>query len=601
MNTKEDSRGHGVGKSIVHYTVIGALLGLALGGTIWLVVPVTQTPSVELQIIPDMEGTEGYEIVTMENELGSRLTLLIMTPFELGPRVKYHSGASQPAFGNFPYFSSWFNHQQQAEGLFVELENTAIEYKIQTHIAYQAIENITCRFEITALSRNVEFEVDFAWNSKRVELDVGEKRVFEVQAPIDKWRSNTDDKHWLKIRDASVTFHFHAYAAMRIDSISIVADRVVPMSEVHLSLQDFEGHSLYDSYRELLPDWFSGIRLVEEGNNSTGGTLSPSSLQEVLYVPAGNYTGTVGVFDYSLRDGHLQYQIPLSLHANSRVYLTCRIDVVRIELDFTPRIPFEHIGVYLPDSEFGLNNVHLYDVSFETLTYIYIPHSDERVSISMGYDLGFGSQDYFHTDIDLESASVIRLTVDPNVFLLGGVILSPGMLIVACILLGIVVGAVAAQLRGSTPMDRERFLRNPLLVPIGLLAVSLFVPWLRYRWTLGIAPYAVEEYFFMTPLGVILKSMGTSALQVTPNTGELPMVILLFWFPFLSLIGRAIKGDDNESKRPVLGYLLSPLLAWLVGYVFGFGTRSASYGTVFVVAAPLSWVMIRLLVNIRKK
>ncbi|TFF92775.1 hypothetical protein EU546_07175 [Candidatus Thorarchaeota archaeon] len=597
MIADNESNGHGVGKLIVRYALVGALIGLALGGTIWLVVPVTQAPTVEFEIVSEMGGNPGYEISSHSKIMHSHLALLNITPFQLNPQVRYWTVSDQSDIAQLPAYSSWFRHEEQENGLLVEMENTYVSYEMQAHIAYQVLENVTCRLRVTALT-DAHVTLSFCYDSRSIDLDAGEQQTIAVQAPIDQWR-NENSTDLMKIQSVGVRLHGYAYTAVRIDSISVVADCQAPISEVSLSLQDSEGNSLYDGQRKIYSMYPPGLRLERMGESGATASIAPWAIEDTIYLPAGNYTGEAGILDFNFRAIAFQFNLSLCLEDNSTTHLVCKLEMIRVELDFTHHVPVNHVGISIQELSYHFT---MFDTVFDDTEYIYLPPGNHTVHGSMWYDLGFGSEENFGGDVEPQGAAVVRFSVEMNVFMLGGVIVNRGMMVIACILLGVLLGAITTQLRGSTPMDRQRFLRKPLVIPMILLTASLFVPWLRYHWTTeSVNARLVEEYYFMTPLGVALKTLGSSGFLVVPTFADLFFALFLFWAQYIGLLSQTIGTRARQSDLHILRDLSTPLLCWLLVYVSGLATAAPSYGLLFLLAAPLSWTVLCAAGRIRKK
>jgi len=464
------------------------------------------------------------------------------------------------------------------DGLLISGYNAHVLISASISVAIPVYDSITVQ---ASLATDVGFcYADLTSYLQGMTVHVGETRsplervdnsrsVLITEIPTYQVASATDE--WSLSLRVVLRLFLDEQCTVIVDSLVVSGDSIEAVYPVRIHPMTQDGEPLLD------PNRTEGLQMLPAltlWNNATDtwGTLVVRSSDEVLWLPAGHYNGTLCWIGSTVLNTTI---IDFSIGGNESVNLVLEYRAITMRIDITPEVA-TNLWIRLDDAASSELFVGTLRPPFAEDILLPAVSGELEVSVTT-----WGDSTVYHKTITLDEPKNLVMSFHMTLFPFAGVAIPLASLFVIAFAIGLVIVVLAGIQRASSPIDSKRLLTSQYTLPLLTLLSSMFLPWSTLY-----DGQAVSVLYLPFPARFVDPGSGLVIMQL--YAGALAPVLVLFWLPF----GLAIAAALGHTQRPravfTVGLLIPALFA--AGVIAQYGlTRTP--GAILAVIALAIWAV----------
>jgi hypothetical protein len=422
---------------------------------------------------------------------------------------------------------------------------------------------------------------------------------------------NSEVYHWLVHAFLQVKVTSTSNARLQLHNVSARVTSSHDLFRLRIDVQSTNGSSLFaNPYFKWIRDP-PRINLTRHGVYDEWAIIHPARPNDTLYLSPGNFSGYSG-WRSTIRYSGKCVPVSLSLGYGEDTHWGIRLHSARLYLSIKPNLPSIELNVIDGDYD----PYYLFPFDPKVAEFVYVPAEDDdkwyhigvssdptflfkfrRTAIGAGWDGPLSSSQDLHLEVTFPIANLGNLALT----------ISDIMVLIICVLLLVLL--VARILIHFRELGASIVLRDPRLVPVILLFVGAFLPWVVYShsvmsWS---GPVITVNYAGINPLATYLEFYNDSLIIIHPGivlvAYDLNAVWLvlgaffLFWLPLLYCTTSVGVSKDKRYDSHFAIMLMLPIVLVLSSLFPGFYISSIDLGPgsfLSLLSLPL-WIVIETL------
>ena len=340
-----------------------------------------------------------------------------------------------------------------------------------------------------------------------------------------------------------------------------------------IDIESANGSSLFDNDFVKWANTYPILNLTRDNGSEGYSVVRPSRRFDLMYVRPGRYSGVAGWWMRGDQSGELgtwqtgsmlcPVQVNASADPDEGLSMRVKIPAVRLFLEASPLPPLVSLEITESRGNMTISVFRMTILNTPLPVYVYIPglNATLDVSIEDAFLWIQGTGLHLHAGFQMDGSEDIRFVAAISYSSVLGVTASPVAILrlVLEVLLFVLSVLLGCLYTGNLSMTR--MLRNPLVLSIGCLFVSMLVPW-----------YSGTDYYqSYGPPGVVSVSSFFYYITLQSNDGGSPILAaehfyglqwfgLLFWILLFVLGTRLMLAKKNSLDRLSLVLLVVPVL-----------------------------------------
>ncbi len=330
----------------------------------------------------------------------------------------------------------------------------------------------------------------------------------------------------------SIEIDTSSLALIQFKSLTIQGVSETPLYPVVINSRSSDGQPLFSNPLQQAVRYYPIVLIQTSPVNI--GHIAPRLNHEVIYLPAGTFDCQLGWSDYESLTGDLNFT--LEIQPGKGVNLTTTFVSTPVDITINPKILYSiyitHGQDYPSIMAFVLSG-YLQPANNGTL---YFPPLEHEIVLHIT-PVGFRAYSRA-IPFDVNSTRHYHILVENNILMIGPFAMQYGQLFLLIFLISLVVVICVRIQKAAAPRRVNDFLKDRRGLPILLMFISGFLPWLSYslieptEYVLG---HSVQVYDFPIILLQANYVMG-SHIYFTFETASLLPILLLFWGAFMLAI-----------------------------------------------------------------
>ncbi|MFW9795768.1 MAG: hypothetical protein ACFFE2_01910 [Candidatus Thorarchaeota archaeon] len=398
-----------------------------------------------------------------------------------------------------------------------------------------------------------------------------------------------------------------------IRSVTIQAFFEIDLYPVIFDFQDGDGESLYQNPNMLNIRTNPQLYLTVDNDSETLSLFTPDDVNKTVYLPLGTYEGVAyWRFDYATPNPlNWSSNVFFEVQSGTALHVSIIMYTIRIDLEFTPKIMFKYLSVDFMEERIYNFEQFILDTTLENPlpTSLFIPGGTGTLRFEYfswspyapqtGTTFNPPSSSKVETIITIDETNSSRnlmIHINHPYLSVLGVALGVGeilMLIMAIVLVCSSVFAFRGVYRYSNLRHR---LNDTRLIPVTLLTISVFIPWM-----VKLNPYPDALYngggrvvWWVTPLMIRWYNGFSGQISVASNPWFSSFVYSVTFLLIPIIYGWFVisRPESDKLERGFVISLLLPYLAVLsaLDYTSSTGCQP-SIGLILVLLAFPIWLV----------
>ena len=504
------------------------------------------------------------------------------------------------------------------DGYYLEFRNNEIDdisFRKQMQIPLFNYSDVSISIELEGISGNasIYLEVFADQKSQLVEADINQNETITVNAFAPLIAARNKATSWLSTIWFGFTIGSSSGAQVILRSILIDANFTTELSPVKIALQSTENISLFSTpsmkYLESPPK----IILIMNNDTDSYGVISPSQVDNIIYLAPGNYTGLV-FWDWN--DYYFTPPDPtnattwapnlnFTVVENSSTVIDIHLFVIRLDIELSHRVLLSSFRIYFNQNyQYSFSSDILGStLSDYYLTSFYIPGDVDSITVTVDTWSAFSPRiswswretQHFEvrTDISLDANSSSRnlnLNIVFPYLVIGNMLLGTGDILLFAIEGILIIWFVVILKRELRRLGRRLNISDSRMFPVILLLLGVFLPWSMQLQTYSSSSYDVVYWISWFSKPFMIRWTDSTSLQLLCSTSDwwyssLISTFLLF-LPLIYVCLTIVQPEKETLDRTFAFALLLPYLVVYTAFIFGVVTlETISIGPLLILAA----------------
>jgi len=613
MKKREMQERPGLGRRLCCIAILGIVLAMGFGMVIDIMVPdVLSDDLIVTGVITP--GTVGASVTLSPSESYTNLILLNDSSFspEAGWKLE---------FSRFNEFAPRMELSSTQSGVQLDLSNGFVSYFYVTNFNLRDYENVTVSLDVTVLSGPIEVFLgldifsflsitpfaEYSYGesfplatgeSTSVSIEVDVKELYAIWNPL--WLAQS----FVRIDVYPVSSNWNDWddgqldASLLLENVAISAVSTTPLSPLTADIQDTQGSSVYRfDPNSNMQEWPAVNLTIDEIPNKWG-LFVPWKSNDTIYIPAGNYSGTAGFYNFNY--SNYTFDTTFEVLPNTALMLGLRFEMVRVNLSVAPAVPYLRIFMSYsnyPLTRYGLEVIPPFPETF------YIPKRSGILYISIQTPPRVGSREIAYM-MSMNVTDPVSLDIQLHIpmFPFFGVMFSMGEFLLVSLALALIIGAVLSMHRPNAQRHWTHLFEDPRFWPAFLVGFSTLVPWFVTSWNIGESFVVRRSLYIPFALGLDTTTHSLAAIVVSPYLlVDIPFRIIFLWLPLrwaFGYVGSLKRWKFNFYYTICISF---PLLNGVLFYLYTPMPLTISIGFILVMAAPILWGFELLIYRVLKR
>ena len=595
-----------LGFVVIRRVCIGLILAIIVGVSIVAIIPTTIEPTVDFTYGDPIIEQSGYSVSHLETASRTEFCILNHTPtVSNGWMVHGHSDSTT---------HNPFLKEETFEGSRITASRSEFSFFRMVNIPLYNIDQIQFGIFVEVISGAVILEYtmyfynriqmlpDYATLTNSAAIRAGEDKSLISEVPISQLQDLTSD--WMVQGLIRITVHIENSSIVLLHNAVVNGSSSSPISMITFDAHSSDNSIFFENSYMPYAEWYPTVNLTNDENGKVG-MIVINGINETVVMTSGNYSGIAGWHNW----GQLlpTHNITITLEENE--YLLC---IVRYQ---SPRI-YLKISPLLPGYDIDIQTGYGYDIYKGEFVsplpeFVYIPGLEMSIHIYIGSIWRFT----YLQSVSIESNGTFDLILEANFpyFSFLGFALAPGEVVLIIFGIALILSIIISLYKYSTIQNTKQYFKDPRIVPLSLLTLSMIMPWfVRQHVYLFAGGPELVHHFIMGAIPLELAFVEGSSMVptsyslwiITPIDWILWMVILvMIWIPYYHSFKQISKPlnltmiNDFSIGLIVIaiyGSLLLIVNLWIYSAL-------PFIGLFLVILAPISWILIVLIYRISGK